>query len=114
MFVVRADEQLGGVEVRGDAEGVPDDVQDGEGERDRGLAPALLPRGEQCARAAAAPRCARSTRTALLQRRDPPGPAARGGCLDRQHRQLRHPARGQYTYYSTCPLIPLFLCRAAK
>jgi hypothetical protein len=75
--------------MSGGAEGVPDDVPHGEGERDGGLAAALLPHtgGRR--------RWARTPRPALLQRRDAPGAAARRGRLDRQRRQLRRAPRGQ-------------------
>lgn len=83
-------EQRGGAgQVPRGAEGVPDAVPHREGERDRGLAPALLPGAGQRRRAGA------GAAAALLQRRDAPGPAARGAGLDAQHRQLRHSPGGQ-------------------
>lgn len=85
------DEHRRAGEVPGDAEGVPDDVPHGEGERDGGLAPALLPGAGQRRRRVRR----RAARPALLQRRDAPGPAARRGRLDAQHRQLRHTPRGE-------------------
>lgn len=87
-----SDVEHGAGEVPGEPEGVPDDVPHGEGERDGGLAPALLPRAELGAR----PGRRRAARPQVLQRRDQAGPAAGRGRLDHQHRQLRYTARGQY------------------